>query len=143
MASKKTTKKAAKKSSKSPEALRKQLMADPNTQGIAKNLGVELKKYVDQVVHYVMNPGDEPNLYMVEDEDLRGMGLEPPSEEAIGRHIIDVLTVSSSTDRTDYVAPKKKLVNTDLPPTAQSHGKTDVKLKDEVRKQMRIKRGKS
>lgn len=143
MASKKPTKakKATKKGPKNPEAMRKQLMEDPDTQGIAQSLGVELEAYVDQVIHYVMNPGEDPELYTVPDDDLRAMGLEPPSQEDIGRHIIEGL--SASPDRTDYRAPKKKLINTDLPPSAQSHGKTDRKLEEEVRKQIRVKRTKT
>lgn len=130
-----------KKAPKDPEALRKQLMDDPDTRGIAKNLGVELKAYVDQVVHYVMNPKEEPSFYIVEDEDLRAMGLEPPDEDAIGRHIIDALAVSNAAGATEFTDPKKKLVSMDNLPQVQATGKADAKLQEELKKQLRGKRG--
>lgn len=130
-----------KKAPKDPEALRKQLMADPETQGIAKNLGVELKDYVDQVVHYVQHPNEDPPIYMVEDEDLRSVGWEPPDPDAIGRHLLEVVAVSKAADSTEYTDPKKRLVTLDQAPAAQATGKTDPKLQDELKKQLRGKRG--
>jgi hypothetical protein len=116
-------------------------MDDPDTRGIAKNLGVDLKDYVNQVVHYVMNPKEEPTFYIVEDDDLRSMGLEPPDPEAIGRHIIDALAVSNAADSTEYTDTRKKLVSMDNLPQVQASGKTDAKLQEELKKQLRGKRG--
>jgi|APLak6261678615_1056124.scaffolds.fasta_scaffold08176_2 hypothetical protein len=134
-----TQKKRAPK--KDPEVLRKELMADPNTKGIAKNLGVDLKEYVDQVIHFVMNPKDEPSLYIVEDEDLKAMGLEPLDEKAVGQYIVEAAKVSAAADSTEYTDPKKKLVSMDNLPPVQATEKTDKKLQDELKKQLSGKRG--
>lgn len=130
-----------KKAPKDPEALRKQLMADPETQGIAKNLGVELKDYVEQVIHFVQHPKDDPQVYVVEDDDLRSVGWEPPDPDAIGKHLLEVVAVSKAADSTEYTDPKKRLVTLDQAPAAQATGKTDEKLQDELKKQLRTKRG--
>jgi hypothetical protein len=129
------------KPKKSPEALRKQLMEDPNTKGIAKNLGVSLEDYVNQVLHFVAHPNEEPSLYVVEDADLRGMGLEPPDEAAIGKFVMEAASVASAADATEYTDPKKKLVSIDNLPPVQAIGKTDKKLDEELKKQLRGKRG--
>lgn len=134
-----TKKKSAPK--KSPEALRKQLMEDPNTKGIAKNLGVTLEEYVKQVLHFVAHPNEEPSLYIVEDEDLRGMGLEPPDEKAIGKFVVEAAKVSAAADSTEYNEPKKQLVSMDNLPAVQATGKTDKKLQEDLKKQLRGKRG--
>lgn len=125
---------------KDPEALRAKLLADPNTRGIAEKLGVELAEYVNQVVYFASNPTVEPQLYMVEDEDLRSLGMEPPDADAIGKYVMDSATIAQAAEVTDYSEKKEELVSmTNLEPVAT--GDADAKLKEELEKQLRGKRG--
>jgi hypothetical protein len=102
-----STKKPA--ASQDPEVLRKKILSDPNTAQIAKNLGVPLEDYVNQVLHFVLNPHEEPNLYVVEDAALRGMGYEPPDADAMGQYIIDAATVAqAAAPQSGFVDEKKK-----------------------------------
>lgn len=126
---------------KDPATLRATLLADPTTKGIAKNLGVPLEDYVEQVLHFAANPQEEPSLYVVEDEDLRQLGYEPPDEEAMGQYLVEAVAVTDAADKTEYTAPKKKLVTLDSAPKAQPTGKTDTRLKSDLEKQLRGKRG--
>ena len=102
-----STKKPA--ASQDPEVLRKRILSDPNTAQIAKNLGVPLETYVNQVLHFVLNPNEEPNVYIVEDEALRKMGYQPPDAEAMGRYIVEAATVAqAASPQTGFEDEKKK-----------------------------------
>jgi hypothetical protein len=81
----------------SPEALRKRVLEDPHSEQIAQHLGVSLTEYVDRVVHYVLHPKEQPSLYIVEDKDLRAMGLEPPEPEAMGRFVMEATSLTTNT----------------------------------------------
>jgi hypothetical protein len=100
---------------KDPEVIRKKVLSDPNTEQIAKRLGVPLEDYVNQVVHFVLNPNEDPNVYLVEDEDLRQMGYEPPDPEEMGRFVMNAATeaaaVADATGaKTEFVDAKKEPV---------------------------------
>lgn len=93
-----------------PAVLRKKLIDDPTTEQIAKELGVTLEEYVEQVLHFAMNPEAMPDLYLVEDEDLRKMGYQPHTADEIGRYLLEYVAVASATEKTDFSeAEKKKL----------------------------------
>lgn len=93
----------------SPEALRKRVLEDPHSEQIAQHLGVSLSEYVDQVVHYVLHPKEQPSLYIVEDKDLRAMGLEPPDPEAMGRFVMEATsTTQRHTGFVDEAEREKK-----------------------------------
>ena len=138
-----STKKPA--ASQDPEVLRKKILSDPNTEQIAKNLGVPLEEYVEQVVHFILNPHEEPNLYVAEDDALRKLGYEPPDAEAMGKFIIEAVTLAeAATGTTGFVdgsGGKKKPVHL---PDAQAAGRVpeqeDPELKAELEKQ-RVGRG--
>ena len=121
--------------------IKAKLLADPNTKAIAEKIGVDLNEYVDQVVFFVQNPKADPQLYVVEDEDLRKLGMEPPDEEEMGRYVMEVAQLATATEKTDYQGKKKELVSiNDLPPVAETRP-TDEKLKEELEKQLRGRRG--
>lgn len=101
--------------SQDPEVLRKKLLSDPNTVQIAKNLGVPLEDYVKQVLHFVLHPNEEPNLYVVEDEALRAAGYEPPDADAMGQYIIDAATVAQAAEPQSGFVDEKKKKLVDLP----------------------------
>jgi hypothetical protein len=71
------------------KSLRKKVLADENTAEIARNLGISTEEYVDQVMHFLLSPPQEPWLYVIEDEDLLTLGLEPPDREEMGRFVME------------------------------------------------------
>jgi hypothetical protein len=115
----------------SPEAIRSRLLQDPNTPKLAEQLGVPLEEYVQQVMYFVQNPHEEPQLLVVEDEDLRAMGHEPPSAEALDRILDEAVALADLTERTDFTPAKKPLVSlTGLPenpaPTASAPARSET-----------------
>ncbi|MFY0577335.1 hypothetical protein ACN28S_26140 [Cystobacter fuscus] len=115
----------------SPEALRSRLLKDPNTPKLAEQLGVPLEEYVKQVMHFVQNPHEEPQLLVVGDEDLRAMGHEPPSAEALSRILDEAVALAGLTQTTDFTPAKKPLVSLTSPPeppvpTAPAPARTDT-----------------
>lgn len=67
--------------------LRKKILADPNVAKIAAELEMDLEEFVNTVGYYLNNPGVEPAFLVVSDENLRKMGIEPPSAEAIEANV--------------------------------------------------------
>lgn len=135
---------AKKKPKKTPEAVRQAVLADPNTKELAKKVGATVEAYVEQVVHFVMNPGAEPSLYVVEDEDLVKAGMPPPDADAMGQYLVEAVKVQQAAGATGFEGSKGKKKVTlasgaDLP---QVDGRAaDPKLKAELDKAMRAKRG--
>jgi hypothetical protein len=70
----------------SPE-LRAKILADPNVAKIAAELEMSVEEFVNTVGYYMNNPGVEPAFLVVSDENLRKMGVEPPSAEAIEANV--------------------------------------------------------
>jgi hypothetical protein len=83
-------------------------------------------------MHFVQNPHEEPQLLVVEDEDLRAMGYEPSSAEAMNRSLDEAVAVVELTaDRTDFTPAKKPLVSlTGMPespvPTTPASSRTEA-----------------
>ncbi|MDC0708301.1 hypothetical protein POL68_07440 [Stigmatella sp. ncwal1] len=70
------------------ENVRAELLADPDTQRIAKAVGMELAAYVELVLDYAQNPDKQPMLQVASDEDLREAGYNPPSAEDVANFFI-------------------------------------------------------
>jgi hypothetical protein len=70
------------------ETVRAELLADPDTQRIAKAVGMELSAYVELVLDYALNPDKQPVLQVATDEDLREAGYNPPSAEDVAQFFI-------------------------------------------------------
>lgn len=121
--------------------VRAKVLEDPNTAKIAKRLGVPLQAYVDQVVHFVMNPKAEPSLYVVEDRDLAALGMPAPREDEMGRYLLEAAQVADAAGATGFSDPKKKLVTLADLPAVQAGGKPDPKLQAQLEKQRRVGRG--
>jgi hypothetical protein len=134
---------SARATPKDPQAVRALVLSDPNTAKIAEKLGVPLEDYVREVVHFVLNPKADASLYVVEDDDLRTAGFEPPDADAIGRFITEAAAVSSAADATEWTDPRgKKPVDLDGPRGApEVPDKTDPKLKKDLDRALRAKRG--
>lgn len=122
-----------------PEALRKKILDDPNTARIAEELGVPLEEYVEQVLFYAMNPQAEPQLYVVEDADLRAMGVEPPDPDAMGKYLIEAVTLAEAHEKTEFIDSKKQLVQLS-DNSAQPLPEGNEELKSEVEKVARVGR---
>jgi hypothetical protein len=60
------------------EKMKRELMENAETIGIAQQLGIPLEDYVAQVMHFVANPDAEPQVLVVEDHDLKAAGFEVP-----------------------------------------------------------------
>jgi hypothetical protein len=84
---------------KTPEQIRAEVKADPNTARIAKALGVPLDEYVERVVHYAVNPNDEPEIEVLPDEALKEQGYEPPSYEEMVDFVVDQVETLSGLKR--------------------------------------------
>ncbi|MBL9036968.1 MAG: hypothetical protein JNG84_00505 [Archangium sp.] len=123
-------------------SIRKKILADPNTEGIAKNLGVTLDEYVDRVVHFVLNPSDDPEIYLAEDEDLEAMGMKPPDEGSMLKYLKEAFEALQSTEKTDFSAAPKRTMSLDGAPAVKTADVKDKKLGDDLKKQLRGKRNK-
>lgn len=125
-----------------PEETRAKILADPNTARIAKELSMPLEEYVDMVLHYAMNPGAEPELLMVKDEDLRAQGFNPPSIQDVERYLDQAVEVSGAHLRTDYQESKKELVALPEAPAASADdSQSSAELKGELDRALKKSRG--
>jgi hypothetical protein len=124
----------------SPEEIRKKVLADPNTAQIAEKLGVSLDEYVNQVVFFVLNPNAEPSLYVVEDEDLRSMGVEPSTEDDVGKYLMEAIAIAKAANpsTTEYSDAKKKLVEMPDTPAPNAEKPKDPTLESDVNKSRRV-----
>lgn len=67
--------------------LRAKILADPNVPKLAASLGLSVDEFVNQIGYFLNNPDTEPLFAVVKDDDLRKMGVEPPSAEAIEANV--------------------------------------------------------
>jgi hypothetical protein len=67
--------------------LRAKILSDPNVAKMAAELEMDLEVFVNTVGYYMNNPGVEPAFLVVSDENLRKMGVEPPTAEAIEANV--------------------------------------------------------
>jgi hypothetical protein len=56
------------------EELRRDLLADERTQGIARTLGMPLEDYVEKVLDYAQHPEKQPEFNVVSDEQVKANG---------------------------------------------------------------------
>ena len=80
------------------QLLRKRVLADENTTELARMLGVSTEEYIDHVVHFLRHHQEEPELYVVEDTDLRAMGLERPDPEEMGRFVLEAASLAEAAE---------------------------------------------
>jgi hypothetical protein len=131
------------KGPKNPIEIKKKILADPNTALIAEKLQVPLEEYVEGVLFFAMNPEAKPELVVVTDEVAKErFGLTLPKEADIVRQFDNELELATISDKTDFQAAKKKLVETETPdiPAGEKNAE-DLKLKEELKKQLRNKGG--
>ncbi len=92
------------------EATRAQLLQDPYTAKLAEELGIPISEYVQQVLHFMQHPSEEPQVLVVEDEDLHSQGYTSPREEDMARFLEEAAVVEGSSERTEFTPARKRLV---------------------------------
>jgi hypothetical protein len=129
------------------EKMKRELMANAETIGIAEQLGIPLEDYVAQVMHFVVNPGAEPQVLVVEDADLKAAGFEVPDAAAMLKFAEDqVKVLEEAGELSGYKKGEKKKV--DLGTRRPTKGDDEVtaagakpELKADVEKELRKDRG--
>lgn len=105
--------------------LRAKILADPNVAKIAASLEMSLDEFVNTIGYYLNNPGVEPAFLMVSDENLRKMGVEPPTMEQIEANVrASVEAIKAGQSPSGYEAPRKRTV--EMP----TEGGEQVKVKE-------------
>jgi hypothetical protein len=122
------------------EMVRKRVLSDPNTAKIAKELNIPLEDYVTQVVYFVLHPEADPDMLLVEDQDLRAQGHTPPKQSEMLAYLKEAVAVVEASGATGFDDAKKKKVSLDGGPS-KKRGTTgthsNAHLQDELKKQMR------
>lgn len=139
-----------KKKAKKPvdlEKMKRELMDNAETIGIASQLGIPLEEYVAQVMHFVVNPDAEPQLLLVEDADLKAQGFPVPDAGEILEYVegqVKVLEEAGEVSGYKKTAAKK----VDLGTRRFTKGDEEVSnaqasplLKETVAKELRKGRG--
>lgn len=131
------------KIARTPEAIRAALLADPNTAAVAETIGVDVDAYIEQIIHFAMNPSAEPNVGIMTVEEMKAQGITPPASDAeIGQYLIDLASVTKASGNSNEFADQKEQIvalgKTSNDP--QPVETTDQKLKEELDKQLRAKR---
>jgi len=122
------------------EMVQKRVMSDPNTAKIAKELAIPLEQYVAQVCYYLLNPDADPDMVLVEDEDLIKMGHQPPKQSEMLAYLKEAVAVAEASGATGFEDSKKKQVALDGGASKAKRGTTgahNALLQDELKKQMR------
>lgn len=127
---------------KDPEAIRAKVLADPNTAIIAESLGIDVEEYAEQVVHFVMNPNQEPVIAVMSDEKLKTLGHNPPDGHFLMSQIAG--TAATVGERSNFSAaqkPKVALEQVRVGEGVDTSG-ADPKLKADLAEELRRNRSK-
>ncbi|WP_224247999.1 hypothetical protein [Hyalangium gracile] len=113
--------------------LRAKILSDPNVAKIAAELEMSLDEFVNTVGYYLNNPGVEPAFLVVSDENLRKMGVEPPTAEAIEANVrASVEAIKAGQAPSGFDDQRKKAV--ELSPTGKAvQANPDQGLEDAVK----------
>ena len=72
------------------EVARQQLMENQEIVQLAEVLGMELEDYVERVLFYATNPDAEPQLHIIEEDELEEMGADVPTMGEVMQWLRDV-----------------------------------------------------
>ncbi len=114
---------------------RAKILSDPNVAKMAAELEMSVDEFVNTVGYYLNNPGVEPAFLVVSDENLKKMGVEAPTPEALEANVrASVEAIKAGQSPSGFDATRKKPV--DLPSTGGEALKpaADADLEDAVRK---------
>ncbi|HEX8435372.1 hypothetical protein [Archangium sp.] len=116
---------------------RAKILADPNVAKMAAELEMDLEEFVRTVGYYLNNPGVEPAFLVVSDENLRKMGVEPPTAEAIEENVresVEAIKAGQQSRSGFDDARKKTGVDLGSPGSDAVKTKTDPGLEDAMKK---------
>jgi hypothetical protein len=117
--------------------LRAKILSDPNVAKIAAELEMDVDEFVNTVGYYMNNPGVEPAFLVVSDENLKKMGVEPPTAEALEANVrASVEAIKAGQALSGFEAPRKKTLELEVPSQGGEtvKPKTDPSLEDAVKK---------
>ncbi len=115
--------------------LRAKILSDPTVAKIAAELEMDLDTFVNTVGYYLNNPGVEPAFLVVSDENLRKMGVEPPTAEAIEANVrASVEAFKAGQSPSGFDQPRKKVVDMSPQGGEPVKIKADPDLEDAVKK---------
>ncbi|MBL8951313.1 MAG: hypothetical protein JNK82_11080 [Myxococcaceae bacterium] len=89
-------------------ALRKKVVADPNTKVIADSLKVPFEEYVNQVMHFLAHPAAEPQLQIVPDAELEAKGVKIPKVEEVKAYFDERLAAAQLTTKSKFADPNSQ-----------------------------------
>lgn len=114
------------------------ILSDPNVAKIAAELGMSIDEFANQVGYYLNNPGVEPAFLVVSDANLRKMGVEPPSAEAIEANVrASVEAIKAGQGPSGFDPTKKKAVELPTDGGAPVTAASDPDLEETVKKARR------
>ncbi|MBL8918176.1 MAG: hypothetical protein JNJ54_04910 [Myxococcaceae bacterium] len=118
--------------------LRAKILADPNVAKIAKELGKDLDEYVNTIGYYINNPGTEPGFLVVDDDDLRKMGVEPPTAEQLEANVRQsVEAFKAGQAPSGFDAPRRNTLELAAQGGKPVEAAPDPDLEDTVKKSRR------
>lgn len=121
----------------SPE-LRAKILSDPNVAKIAKELGKDLEEYVNTIGYYINNPGTEPAFLVVSDDNLRKMGVEPPTAEQLENNVRQsVEAFKAGQAPSGYEAPRRNTLELTAQGGKPVEAAADPDLEDTVKRARR------
>ena len=96
--------------------VRERLRADPDTQEIAKALGVDVDEYITQVIFYARRPNLAPQVEVIDDADLEGVeGADLPTEgevyawlDAVERGEVDLGGDGAMTQTSEFTTERDR-----------------------------------
>jgi DNA-directed RNA polymerase specialized sigma subunit len=93
------------------EVVRAELLNDPDTQRIAKTVGMELAEYVELVLEYAQDKDKEPVLKIVSDEELHAAGFKTMTNDDAAKLLLKVakgeLGVNEEFEKSEFETGKK------------------------------------
>lgn len=114
---------------------REKILKDPNVAKMAKELGMPLDQFVNTIGYYLNNPGTEPAFLVVSDENLKQMGVQPPSAEAIEANVrASVEAIKAGQGPSGFDQAKKQAVALPKEGGQSVKAEADPDLEDTVRK---------
>ena len=114
---------------------REKILADPNVAKMAAELEMPLDEFVNTIGYYLNNPGVEPSFLVVSDENLKKMGVQAPSAEAIEANVrASVEAIKAGQSPSGFEDTKKKAVELPNQGGETVKAEADQDLEDTVRK---------
>ena len=117
---------------------RAKILSDPNVAKMAAELEMPLDEFVNTVGYYLNNPGVEPAFAVVSDADLKKMGIEAPSAEAIEASVrASVKAIEAGQQPSGFDKTKKNTVEMPSAGGRPIAVTADPELEDTVKKARR------